>query len=814
MAMLLYYFKAKDTIIKFFVFSIIFICPFILCAQNLVYKGQVLDESKNPVSFVTVLVYEGEEDEPIDGTITDADGRFAIEGLEAKEYKLTLTYVGFEDTTLNINAGENSTSGLIILKQSFESLNETVVTAKRPTVQKKPDMLIFNVENSSLSTGSTFELLKKTPGLVIIGDKIKIKTSTPIIYINGKRVYLSSAEVTSLLQNTDASIIKSVEVITNPSSKYDAESGVVLNIVTSKAISIGYKGSVNARYEQAIYPKYSFGTSQFYKNDWVNFYGSYSFSPRTEYKEDDNFTKFFNPDGSTKSIWNTDFSRTTRSKDHQANVVFDFTLDKNQTLSLSSNISVTPNQLYDNTGYGEIADAMMRLDSTFSTLSKVNTDKHNLSFNLDYKYLINDNGDNVVLSGNYINYSNKRDQDVRTKYFSPVGDLLRLNSFITYAAQATDIITGQVDLTHGFWKGSFEGGLKYSDIDTESKLDFFDTDLGSTQFNNLLSDDFNYRERIYAEYVNFTQGFGKWNVNAGLRGEYTYIESNSRSLGQLDTQDYFELFPSGFVQYKINDDNSVALTYARSITRPRYQSLNPFKYFINENNFETGNPFLVPAIDDKIALSYDYKGLNIKAYYQYIHNQLQDLVFQDNNNQTLRNSDANLISNFQYSIDVNYYGEATPWLYLALQTSSFYLENEFYAVESAPLTYKNHTLGFYGFLGSYFTLKNDGSITADLSIFYFSDYIFGSAHFKNQSYVSLSFQQSFWKNTASISLGVDDIFDTNNVLVTSKYYNQDNNYFAKAESRLFRLGLRYTFGNARLRDNNRNTATDEGERIK
>lgn len=784
-------------------------------AQQFSITGKVVDEKGNQLSFVNVLLYEDEIAEPIKGAITNEDGSFEIKNLAPKPYFLSFSYIGFETQEQNISLTANLDIGEIKLLENQQVLEETVVTAKMPTIKKEAGKLVFNVENTSVSTGNTFDLLKKTPGVLVIGESIQVKFSTPVIYINGKRVYLSSAEVTSLLQNVDASIIKSIEVITNPSAKYDAEAGTVLNIITSRAISVGYKGSVNGTYEQAVFPKYSFGTAHFYKNDWLNFYGSYSFSPRKEFKEDDNYTRFFEPDEtSTKSIWESYFTRTTRSKGHQANVVSDFTLNEKNTLSLAANVFISPNKNYNNTVNAQIFDAERQLDSILSTISFLENDTQNLSFNLEYKLLIGEKGASLTTSGNYIYYDNEQLQSVSTDYFLPNGDFIRTNSFYTHAHQNSNIITGQMDLATPLFLGDFEAGFKYSNIHTESRLDFFDTESGTPHLNPSLSDLFKYDEVIYANYINYVKTMGKWQVNAGLRTEFTQVNGDSRSLGIVNTQEYFELFPSGSIHYTINENNTMGISYSRSIERPKYESLNPFRYFINENNYSGGNPNLVPAIEQKLTLSYGLKNKwFLDLYYQTVKNALGALTFQDNINSTIWHSDVNFIEQFQYSFDITYLSPLTSWWYLQAATSTFYLENEFFSTASAADTYSLGKFGFQAQIYSGLTLWKEQALTSDIVFTYLTNYVFGSYIIKDQSYLSISFRKEFWNKRASLSVGVDDIFDTYNIPISSRYYNQDNSYFARTESRLFRAGFKYNFGNARLRDNSKEIRTDESERL-
>ena len=799
---------------KNYAFLLFFFSVSTLFSQNSIITGLLKDESNSPLSFVNVLLFEKDAAEPFKGATTDENGRFRIENIKDGSYKIKFSFVGFLATEKDIELVSTKNIGELILKTAVESLNAAVISLKRPTIQRTSEKLVFNVENSSLSVGNTFDLLKKTPGVVIIGEKIDVRFKSPAIYFNGKRVYLSSSEVVSLLRSIDASFIKSVEVITNPSAQFDAEAGVALNIITSKAVSIGYKGSVNGTYEQGVFSKYNVGTSHFYKNKWLNFYGSYGFSPRKDYKEDKNRIQFFEPNGDANSTWNTHFEKVTRSNAHQANVILDVNITPSQTLGVSANISASPNKTYNNSGLTEMYSAQQQLDSTFTTGSALGYDTSNLSFGLEYKIELDEDGSNIAAASNYIDYNNEQTQSVMTNYFSPSNVLLRESSFNTDAIQSSKIYTGQADLNTPLFSGDLKAGIKYSNIDTNSKLDFFDVENNETLLNSKLSDDFNYKENIYAQYVSYQIGSENWDLTAGLRGEYTVINATSICLGELDTQRYFKLFPTANIQYQLNENNGLGLSYKRAIKRPRYQSLNPFKYFITEYNYNAGNPNLVPSIENKITLSYDYKGkLFFDAYYQYFRNSLSILTFQDNQNNVLRNVDTNLISDFQYSFDLIFVDSIMPWWFLQLVTSTFYLENEFYSIESIEETYSNDTFGFYASLYSNFDLNKEGSLTADLNVLYISNMITGGYDYKNQFSTSVSVRKSFWDKRASITVGVDDMFNTTTIPVTTNYYNQDNSYFARAETRLFRLGFRYNFGNARLRDNSRNSRSAESDRL-
>ena len=187
--------------------------------------------------------------------------------------------------------------GALILEQHTEELNEVTVVSNKPVVERKVDRIVFNVENTVLSQNSSWDILSQTPGVIVMNDDLKVRNQATTVYINNRKVQLSAEEVRSLLENYQGENIKSVEVIHNPPASYDAEGGSILNIVTSKNLSIGYKGNVNAGYTQGVFPKYNFGTSHFYKTKKLNLNASYNYAPKKEYKNTINNTNFMDDSG-------------------------------------------------------------------------------------------------------------------------------------------------------------------------------------------------------------------------------------------------------------------------------------------------------------------------------------------------------------------------------------------------------------------------------------------------------------------------------------------------------------------------------------
>ncbi|MDE0599052.1 MAG: TonB-dependent receptor, partial [Dokdonia donghaensis] len=203
-----------------------------IIAQNIRIQGVVNTSQNSPIAFANVVLLD-EEQKLVKGTITEEDGSFILENLKTGTYHLTVSFVGFDDQKIeSILLEKDTTLRPIVLNASQESLDEVVLTSKKPTVVRKADRLVFNVENTILSSGNTMDILKRTPGVVVNQEEITIRNEGVTVYLNDKRVQLSAEEIQDLLSSLSGDAIQSVEVIANPPARYEAEGGPVLNIIT------------------------------------------------------------------------------------------------------------------------------------------------------------------------------------------------------------------------------------------------------------------------------------------------------------------------------------------------------------------------------------------------------------------------------------------------------------------------------------------------------------------------------------------------------------------------------------------------------
>lgn len=803
------------TFLSLILLAFIVFIPNRMFSQNQV-GGQIVDKENQPVSFANVVLLNAKDSvSVIKGMISEDDGSFLFEEIENRPYVLKISFLGFADYIKRFEVEGNTNLGKIELQETSNSLDEVTVKARKPKIERKIDRISFNVENSVISSLNTYEILKRTPGVIVSQGELLVKNRPATVYINDRKVYLSTAELEQLLSGLSGENVKSVEVITTPPARYEAEgSGAILNIVMSKNPSIGYKGSVNASNTVAVLPKYSLGTSQYYKTNNLNAFASYNFNANNIYKNDESNVTYFESDGSENSTWLGDFERDTKNYAHSLNTILDFTLSEKSSLSLSANLNFTPKNDSDLRGQTDIYSASGSLDSLFTTDSRLENEAKNMLFNADFSTSLGENGAKLSAQVNYIRYDKDQDQDLNTTYFYGNGDEIRNNIIMTRAMQNSDIYTGQVDITTNMGSLPVETGIKYAGITSNSALDFYNNTF-ALQVDEL-SDALDYDENIYAAYFSTSKDLGKWSLKAGLRGEYTDITGISAQNGLVNDQDYFQLFPTFYAMRSIGEESSISLEYNRRIERPRFQSLNPFQYYINENNVKEGNPALIPGIANKVLFNYSYKGaLFFDLYWDRVDHSPSVLSFQDNQKQLLRTVNDNLDYTQQFSLDITYANFVTNWYYLYGYLSGFYMENQIYARESAAETYTIDTFSAFLNVGNYFYFGGDGTFSGNVNTYFLPNILAGSYKYENPQFgLDLGLRKTFMNNKISVSINAEDILRTMNIPMQSQYLNQDNGFYAISETRRITFGVRYNFGNFRLNDNNRAINADEETRLK
>jgi len=806
------YMHLKSILYSLYIFS------FSLAAQDLTLSGKIIDENNIPLAYTNVVVLMDEGASVLNGTITDESGFFKIEKIQSGNFILKISFLGYRSISKPISIFSNLDIGTIILEENSEELDDVVVVAKIPTIKRLVDRLVFNVENSTLSNNNILDVLKHTPGVIVNNGKITVKQSTPSVYINDRKVNLSTDEIQQLLEGTSANNLKSVEVITNPPAKYEAEGGAILNIVMTENLITGYNGSIFGNYKQGRrFPKYAIGSSHFFKAKKLNTYLNYNINPKKEYRAVEEFVNFMNSNNQVFSSWSNNETKIQKSGNHNINSNIDYEINNNNSLSLSSNILISPreNSKTNVLSSTEVFNSNKQLDSIFNTSNNSVLEIFNIALSLDYIHKFKTDGEILSINIHHTDFDSSNFQDVNTDYFFSDNTLIRNNKFQAFSSQSIKLNTAQIDYVVPINKfGAFETGAKISNIDSNNKINQYIFENGQKEEDFLNSNTFLYEEKNYAAYSSYSTEIGKWKLELGFRLEYTDIKGNSLSNNQINESDYLKFFPSLYILNNLENNNEWYFKYNRRILRPRYSQLNPFKFFYNDNVYTEGDPNLKPQIDDVFTLGYTFNDkFTFEAYYRNENNTALEIVFQDNENNKLVYKNTNIDNSVSYGLDFSTYTNVLDKWNLYVLSSLFYYDNKFFLFDNINTYHNNNQWSLYAQIVNYFTFLKDRSLQIDLSWLYLSPIADGASIYSERMGLDIDIKKSLWNNKASINLSVKDIFNTLNFSQKTKYLNQDIFLNSRLENRLFVLGFNYKFGNFSLKENKKEINLDERDRL-
>ena len=680
---------------------------------------------------------------------------------------------------------------------------------KRPTIKREVDRLVFNVEKTALSEGNMMDVLRSTPGVIVLDNAISVKNSSPTVYINDRKVHLSSGELVELLEGTSATNIKSVEVITNPPARYDAESGVVLNIVMSKNLVTGYSGSLFSNYTQGVFPKTNYGMSNFCKGSKISLFSSYSYNDRKIDRVGREHVNY--PD----QQWDSDLDRNIWSETHNAGLNLDIDFDNHNTLSLSANMLFLPYYKFivkNNTVITDFQDVQL---SRFRANNLSRDKKQNLGFDMNYAHTFKKDNARLSLSSHFTIYDYKRNQRVDSDYFSADNQFVERNAYKTRADQDTEIFTSQLDYSLPVnERESFETGVKFTNIKTDSGLlqKDIDTQTGEETINNQNTDAFDYMENVYAAYASYSRQWEKWNVAFGLRVEQTNIEGQSISTTSNSDQDYLEWFPTVNIGFNASDDVSIYSNYKRSLQRPDYSDLNPFKFFLNDFTVVTGNPSLRPVFTDHIVLGASInERFTVEAYYKKYTNNIFELPLQDNINNVITYTPLNIDVTHEYGFDFITYFDVTEKWFVYFVTSFYNTKDE---LQFLGTNVERDQWSNYSILSNDFSFLKDNSLVANFTMVYVGKNIQGLQVVDTRVVSELSIKKTMFKGKGILSLTVNDLFNDQDFFVRTRILDElDSSIYNNLDNRYVRLGFRYNFGNTRLSTNERSSTTDERNRL-
>jgi outer membrane receptor protein involved in Fe transport len=769
-------------------------------------SGSIKDEANNPIAYANILLLKAQDSTIVSGTTSNEEGQYSFNKVTANTYIIKASFISYEDNYSNITVRGDLQTPLIVLKESVETLSEIQITYKKPTLKLEVDRLVFNVEKTALSEGNMLEALRSTPSVLVLNNKITVKGLLPTIYINDRKVHLSSSEVMELLEGTSASSIKAIEVITNPPARYDAESGVVLSIIMAKNLVLGYNGSVYSNYTQGVFPKTNQGITNYFKGEKISVYADYSYNNRKIDRVEKQTINY--PD----QQWVSDIDRNTWTETHNFRLNFDWDFNDNNALNLSANTLFLPYSKGRTNNNTQINPIINNDIANFNSINNTRDRKNNLGFDLGYVHSFNKDNAKLSLNSHYTNYDYNSKQDVETDYFLGDNSFFFKNAFNTKSTQDTKIITSQLDYSTTIDEtSSFESGIKFSNI--KSTSDYMQNDIiGNTEvLNTNNTDAFNYDETVYAAYLSYDKKWKKWSLISGLRVEQTTIKALSVSTNENNNQYYLEWFPTINLSFQATEKINIYTNYKRSITRPDYTDLNPFKYFLNDNTVVTGNPSLQPIYTSKIKLGISINNIFvIDAYYRKYKNNIFQTPLQDNTTNILSFTSLNINYTEEIGLDFEaYFNIVDNWaVYIG---TSFYNYNDNTTVFNNTIS-QDRWANYTNFTNNFSFLK-DNSLTANFTLVYIGKTIQGFQVADSRLATDVSVRKTILKGKGSLSLIISDLFNKQDFFVTTKFLNQNNTVYDNFDTRYIKLGFRYKFGNTKLSTKNHSSSVEEVERL-
>ena len=686
-----------------------------------------------------------------------------------------------------------------------QNLMEVVVKTTTPIVQVKTDKILLNVDAMPNAAGTNaLELLRQAPGISIDGqDNIKMSGKNGIqVLLDGRLQTLNSQQIASLLKSTDAANIKTIEVIANPSSKYDAAGNAgIINIIFKKSNQYGTNGSLTLGYQKMEHYRqnsaFNINTKGKNFNAFAN--GNYDHSLQ-------NTTVSNNRYLSDKTFLQKGVERQ-GYKNPGLRAGLDYNLNSKSKIGAILNY----NSVWDD--FPSDATTIVQSvssNSILNTITSANLTENRLGSNVNYQFQ-DTIGRTLNIDADWLNYKAKLGNLVNNNF----NNINAINIFDNNTKTNINLFSIKANLSLKVLKdGALESGVKFSSSKTQNDLRTYQNN-GNQELNQI--NNYNYREKIYAAYSSFNKSYNKWNLQAGLRAEFTQSEGASvdgqQNRSALSDSSYLNIFPTLFLRYQADEDHSFGFSYTKRLNRPSFQDQNPYIYRTDFYYSEQGNPYLLPAYTQSFGLDFTWKGqTQIKLNYNQTKDLMEDIITQTGDQTLAKWINAGTRSFLNINV-------SSPFQINKIWSGYFYVEPyyQFYKADLSKYAglanINNGGLGFNSYLSNNIDLGKKWSGT--LSNWF--NYASRSSIYKTKAITSVdvAFKKQLMENKLILNFAYRDIFNTQRWAQTALIGQINQSSVRKWESSGAYVGLSYRFGNQKIKAvRSRDTQTEEKERIK
>ena len=800
--------------------AILIMCSMQSMAQSdMKVTGSVYDQQTKPVASANIALLLAKDSSLVKTAVSNSKGEFEITVIKNGSYLLSYSLVGFEkiySSPFSLTEGENFKARTVSLLPTVSKLAGVTVVARKPLIEVRADKTVFNVEASINATGSNaLELLQKSPGIQVDNNEnISMKGKSGVrVYVDGKMMQLDTKDLAAYLKSINSSDMEAIEMISNPSAKYDASGNAgIINIRLKKNKKFGTNGSANLGFVQGVTPKGNGSVNLNYRDKKVNLFSNVG----GFIGDNQNLMDFYRIQKDT--LYDQQSVNTNSNKNINVKAGADYFIDQKNTIGVmaTTNFSNADSRSSSSTQiYYQPANQYVKSLLAYNNIPGSRT---NANFNLNYRY-VDTTGREINFDADYGLFRGVGRSYQPNNYYGLNNNLLY--SIINRNSTPTDIdiYTAKVDAEQKLGKGKLGYGVKTSFVTTKNTFDFFNDDANGVPVKILnRSNSFTYKENVNAAYGNYQQQLNdKWSFQAGLRAEQTNSDGNlTRADGTVQAdnrvkRNYVDFFPSAAISWNVSKKHALNLTFSRRIDRPTYQDLNPFENKLDELTYDKGNAFLRPQYTNSVELTHTFMGfINTTAGYSHVKDYATQVT--DTTGNATYVQQQNLATQQILSFNI---GAPLPirkwWNGFVNVWYNYQLFDG--AIGGKEVKINIPSYGVY--MQHSFTLGNN--YTAELSGSYNGPNVWGATwKTKPQGGLDVGLQKLLLKKKATVKISVTDIFKTNPWTAISDFGGAYLKGSGAWESRTLRINLNWRFGSNEIKKSReRKTGLEsESSRIK
>ncbi|AKQ44869.1 hypothetical protein TH63_03315 [Rufibacter radiotolerans] len=771
--------------------------------------GTVKDSLRQqPMPYATLVLKKYEDTSFLQAVVTNEQGDFQFSNLGQGLYFLTADYLGYKKVkvdSLQVAAIGEGKALSVLMAQDAKLLKAVTVTGYKPFIEQQNDKLVLNVANSPLAAGGTTdEVIARAPGVVEANGGFQVRGKTAMVLIDGRNTNLKGEDLKNFLSSMPTNGVAQVEVIANPSAKYDAAGGAVINIVTAKNKNYGTNGTATFGLGMGEKARYNAGLSLNHRSQKLNLYGSL----------DRNHSQPFTTITSDRML-----TAESRVQEHtyelrtQDNNSFKVGLDYEISKKASAGILVR-GMVNQRSRAGETNSLVTQASAPFVS-SQVMTNGKSLvvspSISVFYRTVLDSAGTELRLGTDYFSYGKDLENQFTTRFFQANGQQNQPTAYLRDNSPAGNSIqTTTADITHPLKKGTLEAGLKATFTQTDNDI-FWEGRTGEENWavDAGKTNHFVYHENINAAYTSYSTKVKEWSVQVGLRAEQTNTKGTSLTLAQTNRNSYFHLFPSVSGQYNVSKKQQLGLSYRKKIDRFRFDIVNPFVTYISQYSYAQGNPNVQPSISHNFELSHTFnqEWFSSLSYGRHL-NVLSEVVKRLEGSPAVIHSFANFSSANQWSGSVTH----AKGLYSGKWNTSNTVGFISAQVNGPSARFSKANVAFM--VSSNNTLQLGKGFKAELFASYTSPLTFGAFAFKANYSGNLGLSKSVLDNQGTLTLNLADVFNTRSQRYSIHSYGVNAETENKTESRVVRLNFSYRFGNKNVKASKARRSGSEEEKFR